>query len=156
MFTQELPLQIPIVNFMCSIHVFCQSCTEGIKKYYLLTGSVPTILSCTARICSSLLIYWSLFNRLVAVSMIKCECAITPEGHEDGKEDGGWVVEQVAGSRCTTRSHQFPVAAGAVTQWTHGDVVPGIANLHTDNKEIVGRDELFKEVEDSKRMVERV
>lgn len=56
----------------------------------------------------------------------------TPEGHEDGEEDGGWVIKEVAGSGCTTRSHQLPVAAGAVAQWTHGDVVPGITNLHTD------------------------
>lgn len=63
---------------------------------------------------------------------IGCDCVLTPEGHEDGEEDGSWVVEQVAGSGRTTRRPQLPVAAGTVAEWTHGDVVPGITNLHTD------------------------
>lgn len=64
--------------------------------------------------------------------MLRLECVLTPEGHEDGEEDGGWVVEQVAGSGCAACCHQLPVAAGAVAQWTHGNVVPGITNLHTN------------------------
>jgi len=56
---------------------------------------------------------------------------LTPESHKDGEEDGGRVVKQVAGSRRPARRHQLPVAAGAVAQRTHGDVVPGITDLHT-------------------------
>ena len=68
---------------------------------------------------------------LVAVHLIGCERVLTPEGHKDGEEDGGWVVKEVAGSSCAARCHQLPVAAGAVTQRTHGDVVPVITDLHT-------------------------
>lgn len=110
----------------------------------LLTGPVLATLSCTACMCNILLIYRSLLDPLVAVCMVRHERVLTPEGHEDGEEDSGWVVKQVASSGCTTRCHQLPVAAGTVTQRTHGDVVPGITNLHTDNTGMDGRDELFK------------
>lgn len=83
-----------------------------------------------------LFIEWSLLHGLVSVVYDQCERALTPQGHEDGEENGGWVVKQVAGSGCATRSHKLPVAAGTVTQWTHGDVVPGITDLHTDNTEV--------------------
>lgn len=76
-------------------------------------------------------IFLSLLDTLVAVCMIGCKCVLTPEGHEDGEEDGGWVVKQMAGSSCTTCCHQLPVAAGTVAQRTHGDVVPVITDLHT-------------------------
>lgn len=63
----------------------------------------------------------------------------TPESHEDGEEDSGWVVKQVASSSCTTRCHQLPVAAGVVAQRTHGDVVPRITNFHTGKTGTDGR-----------------
>ncbi len=72
------------------------------------------------------------------------ECILTPEGHEDGEEDSGWVVKQVAGPSCTTCCHQFPVAAGSVTKGTHGDVVPGITNLHTGKTHMIRGDNLFQ------------
>lgn len=76
----------------------------------------------------------------------------TPESHEDGEEDSGWVVKQVASSSCTTRCHQLPVAAGVVAQRTHGDVVPRITNFHTGKQ---GRmEELFKGMEEGQRMVQ--
>ena len=40
---------------------------------------------------------------------------LTPKGHEDGEEDGGRVVEQIAGSGRPTGGAQLPVAAGFVT-----------------------------------------
>lgn len=100
--------------------------------------------------CNVLLVYWSLLDFLVwvAVCMTGCKRGPTPKGHEDGEEDGGWVVEQVAGSGCATRRHQLPVAAGVIAQRTHGDVVPGITNLHTVKTGVDGRD-----MEDGKRIV---
>lgn len=56
----------------------------------------------------------------------------TPECHKDSKEDCGWIVKEMACSSCTTSCHQLPVAAGAVTKWTHRNVVSCITNLQTD------------------------
>jgi len=58
------------------------------------------------------------------------ERTLTPQRHEDGEEDGGRVVEEVAGARRPAGRGQLPVAARAVAQRTHGDVVPGVADLH--------------------------
>lgn len=44
----------------------------------------------------------------------------------------------MAGPGRTARRHQLPVAACTVAQWTHGDVVPGITYLHTDEPEMDG------------------
>lgn len=56
--------------------------------------------------------------------------ALTPEGHEDGEEDGGRVVKEVAGAgRGAGRAHP-PVAAGLVAQRAHGDVVSLVTHLH--------------------------
>ena len=41
--------------------------------------------------------------------------ALTPKGHEDGEEDRGRVVEQIACSGRRTSCAQLPVAAGFVT-----------------------------------------
>lgn len=60
---------------------------------------------------------------------------LTPQSHEDGEEDSGCVVKQMAGSGCATCCDQLPVAAGLVAQWTHGNIVPGITNFHADKKE---------------------
>lgn len=87
--------------------------------------------------------------------MIGCKCVLTPEGHEDGEENGGWVVKQMAGSSCTTCCHQLPVAAGTVAQRTHGDVVPVITNLHTGKTGKDGRDRLFIGLGEGNRVVQR-
>jgi hypothetical protein len=55
---------------------------------------------------------------------------LTPEGHEDGEEDSGRVVKEMAGPGRAACGLQLPVAASAVTQWAHGDVVSRITNLH--------------------------
>lgn len=57
---------------------------------------------------------------------------LTPQCHEDGEEDGGRVVEQVAGPGRPASRDQFPVAAGSVTHWAHGDVVSLVADLHAE------------------------
>ncbi len=59
----------------------------------------------------------------------------------------------MAGPSCTTGCHQFPVTAGAVTQWTHGDVVPGITNLHTGKTGMVRRDKSFKGIKENRKIV---
>lgn len=61
---------------------------------------------------------------------VQCVRPLTPQRHEDGEENGGRVVKQVAGPRGGTRRAQLPVAAHAVTQRTHGDVVHCVADLH--------------------------
>lgn len=58
------------------------------------------------------------------------ERELTPKRHKYREEDGGRVVEQVTGSGGSTGSAEFPVAAHPVAQRTHGDVVPGVADLH--------------------------
>lgn len=58
--------------------------------------------------------------------------APTPERHKDGEEDGGHVVEQVAGPGSAASLDKLPVAACAIAQRTHGDVVPFITDLHTE------------------------
>ena len=55
---------------------------------------------------------------------------LTPEGHEDGEEDSGGVVEEVAGAGRGARRAHLPVAAGLVTQRAHGDVVSLVTHLH--------------------------
>ncbi len=59
---------------------------------------------------------------------------LTPQRHEDGEEDGGRVIEQMTGPGRPTRRAQVPVAAHAVTQRTHGDVLPLVTDLHTANR----------------------
>lgn len=83
---------------------------------------------------------------LVSVFSFECECILTPESHENGEKDCGWVVKQVAGSSCATRCHKLPVAAGSIAQRTHGDVVPGITNLHANATGMDGWKEGWKEV----------
>lgn len=55
----------------------------------------------------------------------------TPEGHEDGEEDGGRVVEEVAGTSRATGCAEMPVVTGPITQWTHGEVLGLITHLQT-------------------------
>lgn len=62
------------------------------------------------------------------------EGTLTPQSHEYGEEHSGWVVEQVAGPGCPTGSAQPPIAAHSVTQGAHGDVVPGVADLHAASR----------------------
>lgn len=56
---------------------------------------------------------------------------VTPQRHEDGKENRGSVVKQVG--RFGQRAHrtQPPVVANSVTQRTHGDVQVVVARLLT-------------------------
>lgn len=65
---------------------------------------------------------------------------LTPEGHEDGEEDGGRVVKEVAGPGRPAGFLQFPVVTGSVTQRAHGDVVPGVADLHAVKREDGGKE----------------
>jgi len=53
----------------------------------------------------------------------------TPEGHEDGKEHGGWVVKEMAGTRCATRCAQMPVITCPITEGTHSEVLILITHL---------------------------
>lgn len=55
----------------------------------------------------------------------------TPEGHENGKEDRGWVVEEVAGSGSATRCAQLPKFTGSVTKRAHSEVPFFITHLQT-------------------------
>lgn len=55
---------------------------------------------------------------------------LTPKGHEDREEDGGGVVEEVAGARRGAGRAHLPVAAGLVTQRAHGDVMSLVTHLH--------------------------
>lgn len=57
---------------------------------------------------------------------------LTPQCHKDGEEDGGRIVEQVAGPGRAASRDQFPVAAGSVTHWAHGDVISLVADLHAE------------------------
>ena len=65
-----------------------------------------------------------------------CVCAVhvwrnlTPQGHEDREEDGGWVVKQVAGSRRAAGYAQVPVAADPITHRAHDDTLPVVTDLH--------------------------
>lgn len=44
---------------------------------------------------------------------------LTPQCHNNGKGNGGWVVKQVGGSGVSTTVGQLPVGAALVTHWTH-------------------------------------
>lgn len=55
---------------------------------------------------------------------------LTPEGHKHREEDGGRVVKEVTGTGCGTGRAHLPVAAGLVTQGTHGDIVSLVTHLH--------------------------
>ena len=44
---------------------------------------------------------------------------LTPEGHEDGEEDSGWVVEEIGDLGEEARASQLPVLAQFVAQRTH-------------------------------------
>lgn len=44
---------------------------------------------------------------------------LTPQCHNNGKGDGGWVVKQIGGSGVSTTVGQLPVGAALVTHWTH-------------------------------------
>lgn len=57
---------------------------------------------------------------------------LTPQCHKDGEEDGGRIVEQVAGPSCAASGDQFPVAADSVTNWAHGDIVSLVTDFHTE------------------------
>lgn len=55
---------------------------------------------------------------------------LTPQRHEYGEENRGWVIKQVTGTSSSTCCTEFPVATHSVTQGTHGDVVLWITDLH--------------------------
>lgn len=54
---------------------------------------------------------------------------LTPQSHEDGKEDGGWIVEQMAGSCSPTGWAEVPIVTGLVTQGTHGKGILVVTHL---------------------------
>lgn len=56
---------------------------------------------------------------------------LTPKGHEDGKEDGGGVVEEVGSSGCAAGCAELPEVAGSITQRTHGEIESLVAHLQT-------------------------
>jgi hypothetical protein len=62
---------------------------------------------------------------------------LTPEGHEDGEEDGGRVVKEVTGTGCGAGRAQLPVAAGLVTERAHGDIVFLVTHLHAARERAV-------------------
>lgn len=59
---------------------------------------------------------------------------LTPEGHEDGKEDGGWVVKEVACTGSATGCAQVPVIADLITKGAHSEVLFLITHLLTETK----------------------
>lgn len=59
---------------------------------------------------------------------------LTPEWHEDGKEDSGWVVKEVAGTGSATGCAQMPIIADTITKRAHGEVLFLITHLLTETK----------------------
>lgn len=58
----------------------------------------------------------------------------TPEGHEDGKEDSGWVVKEVASTGSATGCAQVPIIAATITKRAHSEVLFLITHLQTETK----------------------
>lgn len=54
---------------------------------------------------------------------------LTPQSHEDGKEDGGWVIEQMTSSCSPTGWAEVPIVTGLVTQGTHGKGILVVTHL---------------------------
>lgn len=57
---------------------------------------------------------------------------LTPQRHEDGKEDSGGVIEEVRGFGGATGSAEVPVVACFVTQRTHGEIETLVTHLQTE------------------------
>lgn len=57
---------------------------------------------------------------------------LTPERHEDGKEDSGGVVEEVWSSGGAAGSAEMPEVAGPVTQRTHGEIETLVTHLQAE------------------------
>lgn len=58
----------------------------------------------------------------------------TPEWHENGKEDSGWVVKEVAGTGSATGCAQMPILADTITERAHGEILFLVAHLLTEIK----------------------
>lgn len=58
---------------------------------------------------------------------------LTPESHEDGEEDCGGVVKQVASSSGGTCRAEVPVVTELVTQGAHGEGIALITHFFTMN-----------------------
>lgn len=63
------------------------------------------------------------------------KCNLTPQGHEDGEEDGGRVVEEVRGSGGAAGGAEVPEVTRSITQGTHGEVQTLVAHLLTEGVE---------------------
>lgn len=62
-------------------------------------------------------------------------CQLTPQGHKDGEEDCGGVIEEVWRSGGATGSAEMPEVAGPVTQRTHGEIETLVTHLQTEGQE---------------------
>lgn len=58
----------------------------------------------------------------------------TPEGHEDSKEDSGWVVKEVAGTGSAAGCAQVPIIADTIAKRAHSKVLCLITHLQTETK----------------------
>lgn len=57
----------------------------------------------------------------------------SPQSHEDGKEDGGWIVKQMTGPCSPTGWAEVPIVTGLVTQGTHGEGILVVTHLFAGN-----------------------
>lgn len=55
--------------------------------------------------------------------------SLTPQSHEDGKEDSGWIVKQMTGPCGPTGWAEVPIVTGFVTQGTHGEGILVVTHL---------------------------
>lgn len=82
----------------------------------------------------SRLLVWIIKWAFFSLSHSHTHANLTPQRHEDGKEDGPRVVEQVRGSGCAAGGAEPPVVAGSVTQRTHGEIETVIAHFLTGRR----------------------
>lgn len=77
---------------------------------------------------------------------------LTPQGHEDGEENSGRIVEEVRRSGSAAGRAEAPEIARAVAQGTHGEVKTFVAHLLTGkNKEIKKQRERRKQMTEENR-----
>lgn len=59
---------------------------------------------------------------------------LTPQRHENGKEDGSRVVEEVWSSGCAAGCAELPEVTGSITQRTHGEVQMLVTHLQAEEE----------------------
>ena len=73
---------------------------------------------------------------MIEISLLEMKYQLTPEGHEDGEEDGGVVVEEVGHLGQEARVRELPIITEVITNGTHRQVTNTLLVANFETKKI--------------------